>query len=172
MLRFGGAFSAAMKRLKLLESKNHGLVIQSLHEIFEIMCFQNAFESPLILCAAYISLCKIGKFGALQSLILEQNTTNERSIGLCFGKLVSNLDADGLDLIFQELLATAIEDTTAVNALGIALDVATEGVHFFEVVNGRTRSSIYDCKALVRAHTESPSHLILRHLCWLSNVGG
>jgi hypothetical protein len=69
MARFGCAFSAGVKRLKQLESKNRDLVIQSMYECFQIMCFQNAFDSPLTLCAAYVSLCKIGKFSGSKSLI-------------------------------------------------------------------------------------------------------
>src|SRR5436190_444613 len=62
MARFGYAFSIGMKRLNYLEVEKRDLVIHSLLTIFEIMCFKNAFDSPIVLCAAYISLCRIGKF--------------------------------------------------------------------------------------------------------------
>lgn len=65
------------------------------------------------------------------SLIIGQKPRTQRSIGVCFGKLVSTLDSDGLDLVFQELLAAAVEDEAAVNALHVVMDAAVEGVHFF-----------------------------------------
>ena len=63
------------------------------------------------------------------SLIVGPMPKTERNIDVCFGKLMSNLDADGLDLVFQEILVTAIEDVAAVNALHVVVDAATEGVH-------------------------------------------
>ena len=62
MARFGHAFSAGMKQLNQRKGEDNDLIIHSLHEIFEIMCFHNAFDSAIVLCAAYISLCRIGQF--------------------------------------------------------------------------------------------------------------
>lgn len=62
------------------------------------------------------------------SLIVGKKPRTERSIDVNFGKLVSNLDADGLDFVFQELLAMVVEDAVVINALHVVVDAVTEGV--------------------------------------------
>lgn len=70
-------------------------------------------------------------------LIVGKKPRTERSIDVSFGKLVSNLDADGLDSVFQELLAMVREDAVAMNALHVVLDAVTEGVYVSEIANDR-----------------------------------
>lgn len=88
----------------------------SLEEMFQIMCSQEAFDSPVILCAAYIALLK----------------TNIASPNLvtCFGTEISKLDPVAYDLVLQELLNTARQQTTVIEALLIALDSAPQGASF------------------------------------------
>ena len=59
IVRFESAFGPGIKAVNLRECGNRELTVQSLEDIFEITCFQNAFDSPIVLCATYMSLCKI-----------------------------------------------------------------------------------------------------------------
>src|ERR1700734_1524621 len=89
----------------------------SLEEMFQIMCSQEAFDSPVVLCAAYIALLK----------------THIASPELvkCFGTEISKLDPVAYDLVLQELLNTARQEVTVIEACLIALDSAPQGASFF-----------------------------------------
>src|SRR5271155_185591 len=122
--RFGHAFGVGVKLLHLSTCHDRELVLQSLEEMFEIMCFQKAFESPVVLCAAYIAL--------LKSRPTSQETTKgsrQIRVDSCFGGMVSTLNFVGYELVLQEMLATGLEDVEALAALGIALDNCPDGAN-------------------------------------------
>jgi len=122
--RFGHAFGVAVKLLHSSTCQDRELVLRSLEEIFEILCFQKAFESPVVLCAAYIALLK-----NRPSLQETTKGTKRVRVDSCFGGMVSTLNSVGYDFVLQEMLATGLEDVEALAALGIALDNCPDGAN-------------------------------------------
>ena len=120
--RFGYAFSAGVKLLDSLNGLDRELVLRSLEEIFEIMCFQRSFESPVVLCAAYIALLK-----AQQSPQEMTKGNRPQRTNSCFVQLVSTLNSIGYDLVLQEMLAAGREEICALEALRTALDCCLDG---------------------------------------------
>jgi len=118
--RFGYAFALGVKLLHSSTSQDRELLLQSLEEIFEIMCFQKAFESPIVLCATYIALLNSPS---------DHNgkKTRQLRVDTCFSRMVSTLNSVGYDLVLQEMLATGLEDVRALEALRIALDNCPDG---------------------------------------------
>jgi len=122
--RFGHAFGVGVKLLHSSTCQDRELVLRSLEEMFEIMCFQKAFESPVVLCGAFIALLK-------NRPALQETTKGTRRVRVdsCFGGMVSTLNSVGYDLVLQEMLATGLEDVEALAALGIALDDCPDGAN-------------------------------------------
>jgi hypothetical protein len=65
--------------LKLQQPPNLDLTVQSLMEIFEIMCIHDDFESPIVLCAAYISLLEAGIYHSSFTLLMASSEGGSRS---------------------------------------------------------------------------------------------
>ena len=122
--RFGHAFGGGVKLLHSSTCQDRELVLRSLEEMFEIMCFQKAFESPVVLCAVYIALLK-----NRPSLQGTRKGTRQIPVDSCYGGMVSTLNSVGYDLVLQEMLATGLEDVEALAALGIALDNCPDGAN-------------------------------------------
>jgi hypothetical protein len=122
--RFGHAFGVGFKLLHSSTCQDREVVLRSLEEMFEIMCFQKAFESPVVLGAAYIALLK-------NRPSLQETTKGARQIRVdsCFGGMVSTLNSVGYDLVLQEMLATGLEDVEALSGLGISLDNCPDGAN-------------------------------------------
>jgi hypothetical protein len=57
--RLGSAFTLGVKMANTNENEHQAMIVKSLAEIFQIMCFKDAFDSPVVLCAVYISLLKL-----------------------------------------------------------------------------------------------------------------
>ena len=107
------------------------LIIKSLAEIFQIMCFKEAFDSPVVLCAAYVSLLKIGTcvpsaFADGKGLV----GLSLPSIDVSFGAMISKLDAENYGLVLQELLGAGVDEVMAITALEVAIDSAGEGISY------------------------------------------
>jgi hypothetical protein len=122
--RFGHAFGVGVKLLHSSTCQDRELVLRSLEEMFEIMCCQKAFESPVVLCAAYIALLKNGPSSQATT-----KGTRQIRVDSCFGGMVSTLNSVGYDLVLQEMLATGLKDGEALVALGIALDNSPDGAN-------------------------------------------
>jgi len=118
--RFGSAFALGVKLLHSSTCQDRELVLRCLTGIFEIMCFQKAFESPVVLCATYIALLNSRS---------DHNgkETRQAQIDTCFGRMVSTLNSVGYDLVLQQMLATGLDDVRALEALRIALDNCPDG---------------------------------------------
>ena len=108
--RLANAFAVGMRLLSCSESRHRDLLLQSLEQIFCIMCYQ-PFESPLVLAAAYIALLRIGR-------------ADVPTFGGSFARIVSKLDLNDLDLLLQEIVATAIEEPAAVVVLEVTIHAA------------------------------------------------
>ena len=103
----GRAFASCMRRISTNDEGNKQMVKGPVQEIFQIMCLQRSFDTPLVLCAAFISLIRYG-FSTPQSV---------RS----FESLISTLNGEEYDLTLQELVVTAVQDVAAAEALQIAI---------------------------------------------------
>ena len=88
-------------------------------EMFQIMCLQRSFDTPLVLCAAFISLFKHG-FSTPQ-------------IVQGFERLISTLNGVAYDLTLQELAVTAVHDVAAVEALQIAVGSPPAGMWLIDM---------------------------------------
>jgi len=103
----GKAFASCMRRISTNDEGDKQMVKGPVQEIFQIMCLQRSFDTPMVLCAAFISLIRYG-FSTPQSV---------RS----FESLISTLNGAEYDLTLQELVVTAVKDAAAVEALQIAI---------------------------------------------------
>lgn len=121
MERFGHAFGVGTKLLHPSTCQDRDLVLRSLEEMFEILCFQKAFESPVVLCAAYIALLK-------NRMDQSEKGTRQVRVDTCFGGMVSTLNLIGYDLVLQEMLVTGLDNVSALKALRIALDNCPNGL--------------------------------------------
>ena len=108
--RLANAFAVGMRLLSCSEPRHQDLELRSLQQIFCIMCYQ-PFESPLVLAAAYIALLRIGGGDVAM-------------LGASFASVVSKLDLNGLDLLLEEIVATAVEEPAAVVALEVTVQAA------------------------------------------------
>lgn len=121
MERFGPAFGVAIKLLHCSKCQDRDLVLRSLEEMFEILCFQKAFESPVVLCAAYIALLK-------NRTDQSEKGTRQVRVDTCFGGMVSALNLIGYDSVLQEMLVMGLDEVNALEALRIALDNCPNGL--------------------------------------------
>lgn len=110
----GQAFTFCIKSLSSIERYDKEIVKRPLQEIFQIMCLQKAFDTPLVLCTAFISILKCGF------------STPEIVAG--FKGLMSTLNETAYDMTLQELVATALKETAAVEALQIAVGAPPQGM--------------------------------------------
>jgi len=108
--RLANAFAVGMRVLSCSESRHQDLLLRSLEQIFCIMCYQ-PFESPLVLAAAYIALLRVG-------------STDVPTCGGSFARIISKLDLNDLDLLLQEIVATAIDEPAAVVVLEVTIRAA------------------------------------------------
>lgn len=78
------------------------------------MCFQKAFDTPLVLCATFISVLKCGL------------VTPEIVFG--FERLISTLNETAYDMTLKELVATALKEAASIEALQIAVGAPPKGM--------------------------------------------
>ena len=88
------------------------------------MCLQEAFDTPLVLCATFSSVLKCGLV----------NT----EIGIGFERLISTLNETAYDMTLQELVGTALNEAAAIETLQIAIGAPPKGMSKTRTyVNGR-----------------------------------
>lgn len=88
------------------------------------MCLQEAFDTPLVLCAAFISVLKCGL------------VTPKIVIG--FKRLISTLNDTAYDMTLQELVGTALNEASAIETLQIGIGAPPKGKSETQkCVNGR-----------------------------------
>jgi hypothetical protein len=152
LTRCGRAFAVGIKQLQSSKIQHRESTEVSLEEIFQIMCSQGAFDSPIVLCAAYIALLRSG---AISPQIVE-----------CFRREVSKLDVFAYDAVLQELLAMARLDLIAIDALLLATGSASEGFHCENNVNDRKRYIFRCFQTSFRTNTSFSDNVFLGHLRW------
>jgi hypothetical protein len=103
-----------MKKSSLTDNNGKEMLKRPVQEMFQIMCLQRSFDTPLVLCAAFISLFTHG-FSTPQ--IIQS-----------FERLISTLNGVAYDLTLQELVATAVHDVAAVEAVQIAVGAPPTGI--------------------------------------------